>query len=399
MGKEGALPFVTRLRRTGLMGGLLIGLSTFQAEFDFGIPQFRLVFQPLLIALAAGVALVAARVWIGRGGAIGAAAFFLVVRGAVSLAVGPILGETTPHLPLYLPEALCVELVGLAIGRKRPLALGAACGLLVGTVGLAAEWGWSQLAMPLPWTADLLPEALIAAAVAGIAGGIIGGLLGAGLRGSLPRPTVTRVAFAASIVAVAALVGNGLATTTPDNVRASVALTEDRGAPEREANATVRIEPRQAADGAAWLTVTAWQGGGLVLDRLDRVSDGVYRTTRPIPLHGDWKALVRLHRGREILGMPIFLPADRAIPAAKVPAPARFTRPFRADRDILQREKKGSVPSWLWTTASLVVLVLALAFVSALALGLGRVSRRSGPSPAPPSPREPRVLRPARAAA
>jgi hypothetical protein len=36
-------------------------LSTFQAEFDFGVPQFRLVFQPFLIALAAGVALVAGR--------------------------------------------------------------------------------------------------------------------------------------------------------------------------------------------------------------------------------------------------------------------------------------------------------------------------------------------------
>ena len=43
------------------MGGLLIGLSTFQAEFDFGVPQYRAVLQPALIALAAGVALVAAR--------------------------------------------------------------------------------------------------------------------------------------------------------------------------------------------------------------------------------------------------------------------------------------------------------------------------------------------------
>ena len=34
-------------------GGLLIGLSTFQAEFDFGVPQFRIVFHPMLIALAA----------------------------------------------------------------------------------------------------------------------------------------------------------------------------------------------------------------------------------------------------------------------------------------------------------------------------------------------------------
>jgi hypothetical protein len=31
-------------------GALLIGLSTFQAEFDFGVPQFQLLFQPVLIA-------------------------------------------------------------------------------------------------------------------------------------------------------------------------------------------------------------------------------------------------------------------------------------------------------------------------------------------------------------
>ena len=62
------------MRRVALMGGLLIGLSTFQAEFDFGVPQFDQIFQPMLIALAAGVALTAARVWIGPGGAVGAAA-------------------------------------------------------------------------------------------------------------------------------------------------------------------------------------------------------------------------------------------------------------------------------------------------------------------------------------
>ena len=109
------------------MGGLLIGLSTFQAEFDFGVPQFRAVLQPALIALAAGVALVAARVWIGRGGALGAALFFLALRGLVSLLVGPVLGETTPSLPLYLGEALAIEAAALLIGR-RPLLLGAVGG-------------------------------------------------------------------------------------------------------------------------------------------------------------------------------------------------------------------------------------------------------------------------------
>ena len=92
------------------MGGLLIGLSTFQGEFDFGVPQFQLVLEPILLAFAAGIALVAARIWIGPGAAIGAALFFIVVRGTIALIVGPVLGETTPHLPLYLAEAACVEL-------------------------------------------------------------------------------------------------------------------------------------------------------------------------------------------------------------------------------------------------------------------------------------------------
>ena len=66
------------------MGGLLIGLSTFQGEFDFGVPQFRMVFHPMLIALAAGLALTAGRIWIGKGGALATALMFLVVRGAIA---------------------------------------------------------------------------------------------------------------------------------------------------------------------------------------------------------------------------------------------------------------------------------------------------------------------------
>jgi hypothetical protein len=110
---------IVALRRAGIVGGFLIGLSTFQAEFDFGVPQFRLVFQPFLIALAAGVALVAGRLWIGPGGAIAAAVFFLGLRGIISLIVGPVLGETTPSLPLYLGSALLVELVALALVKRR----------------------------------------------------------------------------------------------------------------------------------------------------------------------------------------------------------------------------------------------------------------------------------------
>ena len=62
-GRERGVP----LRRASLAGGFLIGLSTFQAEFDFGVPQFDFLFQPMLIALAAGIGLVSARLWGGRG--------------------------------------------------------------------------------------------------------------------------------------------------------------------------------------------------------------------------------------------------------------------------------------------------------------------------------------------
>src|SRR3954463_7050648 len=47
--REGS-PFVY-VRNVSLVGSLLVGLSTFQAEFDFSVPQFRLVWQPLLLAL------------------------------------------------------------------------------------------------------------------------------------------------------------------------------------------------------------------------------------------------------------------------------------------------------------------------------------------------------------
>ena len=59
------LGWLVQLRRYSMAGGLLIGLSTFQGEFDYGVPQFRLVFGPVLIMFAAGVALVAMRALAG----------------------------------------------------------------------------------------------------------------------------------------------------------------------------------------------------------------------------------------------------------------------------------------------------------------------------------------------
>src|SRR5215210_6429891 len=128
--EDGRVSVWLTLRRAALAGGFLIGLSTFQAEFDFGVPQFDFLFQPMLIALAAGIGLVSARMWGGTGGAVGAVAFFWLVRGFVSLMVGGVWDESTPHIPLYLAEALIVEGTAVLLLRRRPLAFGVVAGLL-----------------------------------------------------------------------------------------------------------------------------------------------------------------------------------------------------------------------------------------------------------------------------
>src|SRR5919198_942482 len=77
--------------QTVLLGGaFLLGLSTLQGEFDFGVPQFRQLYHPVMIVLAASIALVAVRIRGGRGSALGAVLFFVAVRGVLSLVIGPI---------------------------------------------------------------------------------------------------------------------------------------------------------------------------------------------------------------------------------------------------------------------------------------------------------------------
>src|SRR5437763_318058 len=188
--REGS-PF-TYIRNVSLVGSLLVGLSTFQAEFDYSVPQFRLVWQPLLLALAAGMGLVAARVRLGRGGAIAASLFFIGLRGGLSLLVGPIFGETTPHFPLYIVEAGLVELVALRWGRERPITLGAASGVLIGTIGFFAEYAWANTVDAIGWPPSLLLEGIILAFVAGTAGGIIGGWIGRAVTPGVAKESVPR---------------------------------------------------------------------------------------------------------------------------------------------------------------------------------------------------------------
>ena len=83
-----AAPTVRRPRASRLLGprllailgggGVLAGLSIYQAEFGFGVPQYNLLFQPTLLAFTGALALVFARAAAGRGAAVAAIVMNLV---------------------------------------------------------------------------------------------------------------------------------------------------------------------------------------------------------------------------------------------------------------------------------------------------------------------------------
>ena len=117
-----------------------------------------------------------------------ATVFYVGLHAALTLIIGPLFGHTTMHFPLYIAEALLVEGGALVVSRDRPLTLGAAAGALIGTVGVAAEWGWSHVWMPIPWSEAMFPEILVLAPVAGIAGGVLGGFIGRALMADRVAP-------------------------------------------------------------------------------------------------------------------------------------------------------------------------------------------------------------------
>ena len=384
-------PWVYHLRRALLVGGFLVALSTFQAEFDFGVPQFRAVFHPILIMFAAGIGLVATRLYLGRGGALLAVLGYVAIRGFLAIMVGGVWGQTTPHFPLFLVEAFLVEAVFARAGGRSPVVNGAIAGVLIGTIGLAAEWAWSHVWMPIPWNDSLLPEAAIAGLLTAVAAGAVGGFIGGSLTGRsgvlISREdgrrlgSVDRRAALVALVALFAVIGWALPMSDAGPGRAHVVLNDIDSGPQRTVEATIRVDPRDSVGDPEFMNVTGWQGGGSVIDPLERVTEGVYRTTEPIPVYGGWKSTFRIQQGDALVSMPLFLPRDEAIPAREVPAEASFTRAFQPDIEVLQRERKQDVSGALQLAAYLTVLAIALSLIALIAWALLRVDRGEGRSP------------------
>jgi hypothetical protein len=370
-------------------GAALTGLSIYQGEFDFGGPQFQVVFLPILIAAAAGFVLVLARIGLGRWGAVKAVVAFLILRVLLGLMVGGALDHTYPDFPLYLPSALLVEAAAAWVGTRRRLQFGLVAGALVGTVGMAAEMTWIGLTRgtaTLPFVT--LVEAVVLATLAGMGAAVLGAGLGRafperagddgageGERLSVAAAGVPIGALALAAVAVIA----ALAFPIPrrvGNVDATIAL-------ERQGDLAVvdvTLRPPDAAENAIAFAVTSWQGGGTRQADLERVGPGHYRTETALPVTGTWKTMVSLLRGDQVMAAPVYLPADPEIGAPEIPAVPSRDVSFVRNTTLLLREQHPG-PAWPAVLAYSGLAVLIAAWVALIAYTAVRISGRDDAGP------------------
>jgi hypothetical protein len=368
---EAGIPPVRDERRSRLHLVLavatLLGLSSFGAEFDLGVVQFPLLYHPALVSLTAGVVLVCARAVLGPLGAARTAIGFLGIRVLLAAIVGPGLGHTVPHAPLYLGAALAVEAAAYLLGTERAVRFAVAAGSGIATAGIATEAWWSQLTARHAWTVALFPDAIVVAALTGIGGALVGIALARGiLRGPLPGG---RVIAAAALAIVA-----GLAIPFPrSDGRVAADLSFERAG--STAVVTAALSPASAAEQARWFEVLSWQGGGIVIAPMVEVAAGRYVSDRPVPVSGSAKTLLRLHRGSEMLAIPLAMPAD---PSLRLPAvtPQDRRAAFAPDATLFMRDtsRASSVPRF---GVLLATFAIASAMLLALSLTVLHVSRRS----------------------
>jgi len=176
IGASGALGFAGKLRSAIALSACIVPFA-FLMEFDLGVPQFPAATQFIIAGFLTGWIFPAVRAYFGPGGAllawgvyIGAHLFLL---GTTALLEDVLLAQFL----LFLPSAVLVELVALVVSPRRGVVFGVTTGLVVGTLGMTAEWAWSHVFMPLPQPlpASALPLMLAVGTAAAIGGGLLAG--------------------------------------------------------------------------------------------------------------------------------------------------------------------------------------------------------------------------------
>lgn len=351
----------------------LLGLSSVQGEFAFGVPQFQQLYHPVLYALAAGIVLTAVAVVVQRWWAL------LIVAGVgLGIGTGDLFAEQSSSearsASLYVVAAVGVGLATRFVGTERRLRFALISGAAVGTVGLAAEWAWNQGAHQ-PWGSALAPEGVVVPLVVAVAASCVGVALGSAIRRE-PVEMSPRTLAVAGLVLFA-----GLAIPLPrtgSDVTARIETVAADGA------VAVRAElsPVDAARDARWFQLIAWQGGGFVAaDMIPTGEPGVYESDGTIPATGRWKSMLRLHRGSEMVAIPIWLPADPEIGEPEIAVTDKVARFEKEQRYLLREQRAGS--AWFGPSVYVGLGVLVLAWVGAFVAVASLVGRE----PIVPSPR------------
>lgn len=357
----------------------LLGLTAPAGEFYFGVPQWQQLFHPVLVMLAAGLTLVAMRSVLGRGWAFGiaVATFLADLVGLLMLGGSPI--ETRP-VGTFIGSALAVEAVGAVWGTRPALRFGVLSGIGIGTLGLGVEWLWNTGAHQ-PWTAALFPDALLVGLLAAVGAAVLGAAFGAGLR----REGIGIPAAALGLAALA--VAAGIMLPLPrdvGDVQGDMTLEQ---VDEEHLIVHVQLDPPDAADGARWFMASSWQGGGKVIAHMQEEGPGewVSDPDNPLEVTGPYKSLLRLHRGAEMMTIPVRLPEDESIGEPELPAEDR-SQAFEDEEQYLQREaaaEEGTGPLFERFTYAMLALI-AIGWIGSLTVatrGLSRSPTGGGGSP------------------
>jgi hypothetical protein len=405
-GPEAGVPWARSHVRRHLAVAVAIGLSTFQLEFDMGVPQWQALYQPVLIVLATSIALVAARVAFGRGWALFTAINFLVARGVVALLVGPGLDHVMPRFPLYIGIALVIEVAAVLVRRLGTVRGATAIGVLIATLGLATEWGFSALWGRHPWQAGMLPS-LWVALIAGVAGAVLGTALGNVV--AHRRAGVSRLVVLAALAGVVASLAIPVARTTtpvsavmrtsPAGPQVPAVNRDGLPSPYQLMNVDLTLTPSDAADGADWFETNSWQGGSSSQVALVRVGPGHYTTAVPVPTGATWKTLIWLAKGPVMMAIAVSFPTDLQYGQGPVTPRAEQTVHFAASSSWLMREShSGAV--WPMVVAYTGLFGMALLWMGVLAIGFASVNRGGGGGDgSQPAPTRERALRGRRATA
>ncbi len=348
----------------------LLGLTSVQGEFAFGVPQFQQLYHPVLYALAAGfgltaIALVTRRWW----------APLIVAVVGVLIGAGDQFAQAASSQPrsasLYVVAAVAVAVVAKLLGTERRVRFAIASGVTVGTFGLAGEWWWSQGGHQA-WNSALLPEAPILALVVAVAAATLGVAFAAAVR----REPIRLPTRALALAGIALLVGLALPLPRP-GLDAKADIVVERSGDGVYVQA--KLTPADAAEDARWFQTIAWQGGGFVSSEMVATGEpGVYRSAEPVPATSDWKTLLRLHRGSSMVAIPIWMPADPEIEAAEIPA-VNKAAPFLTEQRYLLREQKPG-PPWFAKAIYVVLAGIATAWVVMLVIAGRSIIRERDPA-------------------